>query len=635
MFTGKKLFLFLFILYSFFYSFHTALSAEEYLKTNPKIVLQLGHLDEITSISFSPGGDYIATGSRDHTIKIWKFNEKAILETLEGHVTPVTSVEFTSDGKYLISVSEDKKVKFWDTFKWKEYKEKELEGYLFTISSDGKTVAIASEDNINFYAADTGEIIKTFEGDRVEFTCMAYTSSGSAGEYLICGKGNNILEIWYIGSGLKRDIKLDSQVIKIYSSASSKVFATLQAGNKINIWNSETLEIIDTLNGSCGAISGDGKVFASYSDNQIILWDMEKGEKIKFFDAGKGVTSLSFSPGGKLIAFGKEDRTLSICNTEGWDVTTFAGHYGKVNTVVPSPDGIYLAYGSREKNTINIWNMEKGMCEKQLEGYLVSYSGDGRELAASDGNGIRIYNTETWKCLKTVEGDSIWEISFSPDGKQFAYGYGEDGSKKVEIVDGETFEETKVFDNSAGYFEYSPDGKYFSDLESGSYTIYYTDSWESCSTVPGETMAFSSDSDFYSYKNGNNIVNTGETFNWSDLRTFTLNPGNILDIFYSNEGRYIASGNAYNRIDVIDSENFIETAVIRGNIGKINNLLKENSDLINFKDNSGRTLLHLAVLSGQKETSLLLIEKGVDINAVDSSGMTPLHYAAWNGLTEV
>jgi ankyrin repeat protein/L-ascorbate metabolism protein UlaG (beta-lactamase superfamily) len=51
-----------------------------------------------------------------------------------------------------------------------------------------------------------------------------------------------------------------------------------------------------------------------------------------------------------------------------------------------------------------------------------------------------------------------------------------------------------------------------------------------------------------------------------------------------------------------------------------------------FRDKpTGRTLLHIAVLKGIRDTVSLLVSGGYDVNATDNSGKTPLHYAAQHG----
>ncbi|EFY89459.1 WD domain-containing protein [Metarhizium acridum CQMa 102] len=57
--------------------------------------------------------EYIATGSRDNTIKIWDAHGTCI-RTLIGHNNWVTAVVFHPGGKYLLSVADDKTLRCWD-----------------------------------------------------------------------------------------------------------------------------------------------------------------------------------------------------------------------------------------------------------------------------------------------------------------------------------------------------------------------------------------------------------------------------------------------------------------------------------------------------------------------------------------
>jgi WD40 repeat protein len=72
-----------------------------------------GHEGAVNSVQFSPDGKLIASGSLDHTVKIWNVETGNLIETLIGHEGAVNSIMFSPDGSRLISGSSDRKIKVW------------------------------------------------------------------------------------------------------------------------------------------------------------------------------------------------------------------------------------------------------------------------------------------------------------------------------------------------------------------------------------------------------------------------------------------------------------------------------------------------------------------------------------------
>ncbi|KAL2859138.1 WD domain protein [Aspergillus lucknowensis] len=62
-----------------------------------------GHSHWVESVTFSPDGRLLASGSYDKTIKLWDPSTGELCQTLEGHSHPVKSVTFSPDGRLLAS----------------------------------------------------------------------------------------------------------------------------------------------------------------------------------------------------------------------------------------------------------------------------------------------------------------------------------------------------------------------------------------------------------------------------------------------------------------------------------------------------------------------------------------------------
>ena len=73
-----------------------------------------GHTGPVTSVSFSPDGTRIVTGSGDKTAKVWDARTGTALLELKGHTGAVTSVSFSPDGTRIVTGSEDGTAKVWD-----------------------------------------------------------------------------------------------------------------------------------------------------------------------------------------------------------------------------------------------------------------------------------------------------------------------------------------------------------------------------------------------------------------------------------------------------------------------------------------------------------------------------------------
>src|SRR6185437_2757625 len=151
------------------------------------------------------------------------------------------------------------------------------------------------------------------------------------------------------------------------------------------------------------------------------------------------VTSLTWSPDGKMIASTSDDHTVQVWNPlTGAALFTFHGHSQTVNAVAWSPDGKRLASGS-EDGTAQVWDATTGkhVVIHRITGSgvygvrAVSWAPDGSQIATSDDGeptAIQLWNATSGKLNYTRSADAD-TLAWSPDGSRIAT----DDSRNVEI----------------------------------------------------------------------------------------------------------------------------------------------------------------------------------------------------------
>ncbi|MBX7044262.1 MAG: hypothetical protein K1X86_00365 [Ignavibacteria bacterium] len=109
-----------------------------------------GHNDQVFYVVVSPDGNFLASGSKDETAKVWNISTGKSIKTFKDHSDDVNAVCFSPDSKYVVTASDDKTVKVWDINSIKLIKT--LTGFnndviSVAFSPDGRYIAAGGKDN--------------------------------------------------------------------------------------------------------------------------------------------------------------------------------------------------------------------------------------------------------------------------------------------------------------------------------------------------------------------------------------------------------------------------------------------------------------------------------------------------------
>ncbi|KAF2489417.1 beta transducin-like protein HET-E2C [Lophium mytilinum] len=419
-----------------------------------------------SALLFSPSGSLIRRLFKDEeptwiTIKPAMLDGwSACLQTLEGHESSVASVVFSHDSTWLASASRDSTIKIWDVSSGtckQTLKGHDDEVATAVFSHDSTQLASVSIDAVKVWDLNSGACLQTKDpGDRAHSVAFSHDSTRLAAA---C---TDTVRIWGLTSGTSNQTLKAYAYTVAFSHDSTRLVTA--GGSQIYVWDLSSGACIQTL-GTDGwtymvALSHDSTQLAAPSDETVKIWDLSSGAcKHTLEGHDNRVTSVAFSHDSTRLASASWDNTIKVWNPSsggGACEQTLQGHSDDVYSVAFSHDSTRLASASRD-NTIKIWDLGSGVHKQPIKGHIKSiralaFSHDSIWLAsASDDNTIKIWNLSSGACEQTLKGHSK-EVS----GVDFSYGSNQLASASSDGV-------IKIWDLSSGACELSLEGYKFSD----------------------------------------------------------------------------------------------------------------------------------------------------------------------------
>ena len=220
-----------------------------------------------------------------------------------------------------------------------------------------------------------------------------------------------------------------SRVVTALQFDSGKLISASMDGT-LRIWNYRlsTPECVSVLRGHTDGVLAlhlDGKLLASGSaDCTVRVWDYERKECKVFRSHKDWVNAVRITGNGRWLFSGSDDTTIKLWDVESGDlVSTFTGHVGQVQCIIPVPstmipsetedeptsDGLphYIVSSSLD-NTIKLWHVPTGTCKKTLFGHVEgvwNLAADSlRLISGAHDKLVKVWDLEGGKCEHTLVG---------------------------------------------------------------------------------------------------------------------------------------------------------------------------------------------------------------------------------------
>ncbi|KAF1378559.1 hypothetical protein PFLUV_G00191810 [Perca fluviatilis] len=317
-----------------------------------------GHTHWVLNIAWSPDGKKLASGCKNSQICLWDpVTGTQLGKTLTGHTKWITwlswePLHLNPECRYLASSSKDGSIRVWDTVlgrcekiltghtqsvtcvKWGG------DGLLYTSSQDRTIKVWRAKDGVqcrtlqghahwvNTLALSTDYVLRTgaFEPATATVNPQDLTGSckdhGSAPERLVSGSDDFTLFMWNPAEDKKPLARMTGHsalVNEVLFSPDARLLASASFDKSIKIWDGRTGKYLTSLRGHVASVyqvawSADSRLLVSgSSDSTLKVWDIKTG-KLNMDLPGHAdeVYAVDWSPDGQRVASGGKDKCLRI-----------------------------------------------------------------------------------------------------------------------------------------------------------------------------------------------------------------------------------------------------------------------------------------------------------------------------------
>ncbi|MDE0637411.1 MAG: WD40 repeat domain-containing protein [Candidatus Poribacteria bacterium] len=431
------------------------------MKTGERIACLTEHTDFVYSLSFSPCGQFLASGGQDGTVRIWKVINWELANAFHNYGADRKQVFYSPEGVLYAAGASESTVSVWNVASGEKsytYQDEHHSIHGIHVSNQNQLAFITVERELL-----TG--FKTLSLKTSQVRTVNYTHIGTPDSLLISPDGKILFSVcrgkgimlWDIDNLSRPPTRFNTHgnhAKSVTVSPDGKLQAIVPDGITVKVWENRNAEMPitsftlpeqkDTLHEqerqvTVVAFAPTRSLLAcGDNDGMLYVWDVQQQyirHAIKAYDGW--IHSVVFSPNEKLLVSIRQDGPISrLWNVEsGEDIETFPN----ANVSVAfSPNSNLIACGMRQK--ILLWDVERNeiimtlphaqdswwpnaLAFSQCGQYLASGSSWERDIGMKRVP-IRLWNVESGENIAIFRGHptDVHALTFSPDGTLLASG---------------------------------------------------------------------------------------------------------------------------------------------------------------------------------------------------------------------
>ncbi|GFR51846.1 hypothetical protein Agub_g14313 [Astrephomene gubernaculifera] len=493
-----------------------------------------GHAKLVNCVVFTNDCKRLVSCSYDKTLKVFDLETQAVLATLGGHNDEVNYVALSPDGTRIASCADDGKILVHNLYNLKltnpvttlHHKTARLNRVAWR--PDGAQIAATCNDKtIQLFNVESGKCTAVLKGHTGDVTRVGYHPSGSL---LASGCTEGRLHLWSVEAAAcvavlppVPGINTSSSIRATEFTADGSVLVTGSASS-IMKWSTTALlqmvarledghAVLAVTSGDAGDGSGAGVTAAVKAASDAAKERSISAGPLGYLEAnlagGSGTCEalwpaheealyevVAAKDGRAVVTAGKDrlarfyDLSKPLAGT-----LTLSGEDVPVNSVALSPDASFCVTGG-DNGTVVLHDLPSGFIRMKLPGYpsqssivTVAISPDGRYVASSGRNiagAVVVHDLQVPDPGKAdpekleAHKDSVWSVTFAPDGSGRLASCSEDRTVQIWDVPGKTQVATLTLASPVGRVAYTPDAVRLAAMTDARLICIYDTSTHQC-----------------------------------------------------------------------------------------------------------------------------------------------------------